>query len=104
MVGWLLNLCTTKTGLPDGVDKWGVSLKLLMSAVVAVGTVVVGAYTHMQKNVLTDPECYSAEKQKKSSKKSATSMTLKESAAYLFNSKYIRDLATLVIAYGKFAS
>lgn len=86
--------------LPDGVDKWGVSLKLLMGAVVSLGAVMVGAYTHMQRNVLTDPECYSAEKQKKSSKKSATSMSLKESAQYLFNSKYIRDLATLVIAYG----
>jgi len=89
-----------RKGLPDGVDKWGVSLKLLMGAVVALGTVMVGAYSHMQRNVLTDPECYSAEKQKKSSKKSATNMTLKESAQYLFKSKYIRDLATLVIAYG----
>lgn len=91
---------SVRKGLPDGVDKWGVSLKLLMGAVVALGTVMVGAYTHMQRNVLTDPACYSAEKQKKASKKSATSMSLKESAQYLFKSKYIRDLATLVIAYG----
>lgn len=91
---------SVRKGLPDGVDKWGVSLKLLMGAVVALGTVMVGAYSHMQRNVLTDPECYSPEKQKKTSKKSATSMSLAESAQYLFNSKYIRDLATLVIAYG----
>jgi AAA family ATP:ADP antiporter len=49
--------------------------------------------------VLTDPECYSAEKRRKSSKKT-TSMSLGESAKYLASSKYIRDLATLVIAYG----
>jgi hypothetical protein len=49
--------------------------------------------------VLTDPECYSTEKQKKSAKKT-TSMSLGESAKYLASSKYIRDLATLVIAYG----
>jgi ATP:ADP antiporter, AAA family len=41
------------SGLPDHVDKWGVSLKLLMSAVVALGLVVVGAFSHMQKNVRT---------------------------------------------------
>lgn len=92
-----------RKGLPEGVDKWGVSLKLLMGAVVALGSVMVGAYTHMQRNVLTDPECYSPEKQKKASKKSATSMSLGESAQYLFKSKYIRDLATLVIAYGALA-
>lgn len=49
--------------------------------------------------MLTDPECYSAEKRRKSSKKT-TSMSLGESAKYLASSKYIRDLATLVIAYG----
>lgn len=42
-------------GLPDGVDKWGVSLKYLMSAVVLLGGVVVAAYTHMQRNVRPFP-------------------------------------------------
>lgn len=48
---------------------------------------------------MTDPECYSTAKQKKAAKKT-TSMTLGESAQYLASSKYIRDLAMLVIAYG----
>jgi hypothetical protein len=43
--------CYLGAGLPDGVDKWGVSLKYLMSAVVLLGGVVVAAYTHMQRNV-----------------------------------------------------
>lgn len=44
-------LLLSGAGLPDGVDKWGVSLKYLMSAVVLLGGVVVAAYTHMQRNV-----------------------------------------------------
>jgi hypothetical protein len=51
--------------------------------------------------VLTDPECVSPEKRAKAGgKKASTSMSLGESASYLMKSKYIRDLATLVIAYG----
>ena len=42
---------SVRANLPDHVDKWGVSLKLLMSAVVALGTAVVGSYTYMQKKV-----------------------------------------------------
>jgi len=91
-----------RRGLPEHVDKWGLSLKLLMGAVVLLGSAIVGSYAHMQEKVLTDPECYSPEKQKKSSKKSATSMSLGESMTYLAKSRYIRDLATLVIAYGAF--
>jgi ATP:ADP antiporter, AAA family len=49
--------------------------------------------------VLTDPACYSVEK-RRAAKKKATDMSLRESAQYLAKSPYIRDLATLVIAYG----
>ena len=48
--------------------------------------------------VITDPECMDQVALKKA--KTKTSMSLGESAKYLANSKYIRSLATLVIAYG----
>ena len=85
--------------LAPNVDAWGYSLKLLMGAVVASGSLIVGLYTFMQKKVLTDPECVNPNREAKR-KKSKTSMSVAESAKFLSKSKYIRDLATLVIGYG----
>jgi AAA family ATP:ADP antiporter len=89
-----------RSSLPAGVDAWGFSLKYLMGAVVGFGGVVAFLYNHMQKNVLTDPECVPVEKVGPKKKKSATSMSLGESAKYLLSSPYIRYLAMLVIGYG----
>lgn len=88
-----------RSGLPVGADPWGHSLKLLMSAVVGGGAVVIGLMAYMQRFVLTDPECVDPKKEAKR-KKQKTSMTMGESAKFLANSPYIRDLATLVIGYG----
>lgn len=84
--------------LPPGVDGWAVSLKYLMSMVALGGVVISGCYYYMQRKVLTDPKLFEPRKQKSS--KAKTKLTLVESAKYLGQSKYIRDLATLVIAYG----
>lgn len=54
---------------------------------------------YMQKNVLTDPACVPDAKNAKGKKKK-TKMGMGESAKFLANSRYIRDLATLVIGYG----
>lgn len=88
-----------RASLPAHVDKWGASLKLLMGAVCALGVVIIGAHAHVQKNVMTDPECVAPEIGQPKSK-TATSMGLAESAKYLAASPYIRNLAMLVIAYG----
>lgn len=84
--------------LPAGVDGWAVSLKYLMGAVAFGGGIIVACYNYMQRKVLTDPSVYQPRKAK--GKKSKTKMGLAESAKYLVSSKYIRNLATLVIAYG----
>ncbi|CAN0134776.1 unnamed protein product [Ectocarpus sp. 12 AP-2014] len=88
-----------RASLPAHVDKWGASLKLLMGAVCTLGVAIIGIHAHVQKNVMTDPECVPAEVGKPKSK-TATSMGLRESAKYLAASPYIRNLAILVIAYG----
>jgi len=80
------------------VDPWGQSLKLLMGAIVLGGTAILGCFRYIQTQVITDPECMDQVALKKA--KTKTSMSLGESAKYLANSKYIRSLATLVIAYG----
>jgi AAA family ATP:ADP antiporter len=54
--------------LPPGVDAWGYSLNILMTAVVACAGLVLGIYTYMQKKVLTDPEVMPANMQKKNQK------------------------------------
>lgn len=87
-----------RSKLPPGVDGWAVSLKYLMSMIAVGGVLICGCYYYMQRKVLTDPELFEPRKQKSSKQK--TKLSLVESAKYLGQSKYIRDLATLVIAYG----
>lgn len=83
--------------LPPGVDGWAVSLRYLMGMICVGGAVIMGCYYYMQRKVLTDPEVYAPRAQKAKTK---TRLGLGESFAYLAKSKYIRDLATVVIAYG----
>jgi len=96
-VKWVSGL---RANLPPGVDAWGVSLKYLMGAVVAGGTAMIGLYSHMQRNVLTDPACVNQEEQRKKKEKKRVKMSLRDSAKFLMDSSYIRNLATLVISYG----
>jgi len=88
-----------RSKLPPGVDAWGYSLNILMTAVVCGAGLVLATYTYMQKKVLTDPEVMPANMQKKTKKKKP-SMSLGESFNYLVSSAYIRNLAFLVISYG----
>jgi len=41
--------------LPDGVDKWGHSLKLLMTGVLGCGAALLGIFTFMQQKVVPGP-------------------------------------------------
>ena len=88
-----------RKALPPGVDAWGVSLKYLMGAVVASGFSMLGLFSYMQKNVVNDPTS-DVDKSKIKPKKAKVKMGMRESAKFLMNSEYIRNLATLVISYG----
>jgi len=89
-----------RASLPENVDKWGISLKLLMGAVVIFGGFIMAIYNYMQTQVLTDPECMQGADGGVSKKKARTSMGLAEAAKYLAGSPYILHLMLLVIAYG----
>ena len=91
---------TMRASLPAGVDPWGASLKYLMGAILAGGGAMLGLFTHMQRNVMTDPACVDQEARAAKKKKKKVKMGLRESAKFLMNSTYIRDLAILVISYG----
>jgi AAA family ATP:ADP antiporter len=86
-----------RTQLPPGVDGWGYSLKGMMGLVVILGLVIVGIYWWTNKYVVNDPTLPKAEARKKKAK---PKMGMVESAKFLLTSPYIRDLATLVVAYG----
>lgn len=85
--------------LPPDIDAWGISLNLLMGAVVIAGIMIMIIYRWMQKNVLTDPRFFDTTEQK-IQKKEKPKMSLFESFKFLAKSKYIGLIAILVIAYG----
>jgi len=87
-----------RSRLPPGTDAWGVSLKLLIGAVLMSGSTMLATYRHMQKNVLTDPNCVLPRAPSKKKKK--VKMGMRESFKFLAASPYIRNLATLVVSYG----
>ncbi|KAJ7518793.1 hypothetical protein O6H91_20G008700 [Diphasiastrum complanatum] len=83
--------------LGPGVDGWEMSLKGMMGLVVSLGFVICGVYWWVNKFVLRDPNLPKAEARKKKEK---PKLSMVESAKFLLSSRYIRDLATLVVAYG----
>ncbi|KAL2620793.1 hypothetical protein R1flu_000998 [Riccia fluitans] len=86
-----------RTSLPPGVDGWAYSLRGMMGLVVILGLVIAAIYWWVNKYVVNDPTLPKAEARKKKQK---PKMGMAESAKFLLSSKYIRDLATLVVAYG----
>eukprot|EP00249_Psilotum_nudum_P024241 c29132_g1_i1 orf=436-2646(+) len=81
---------------PD-VDGWGVSLKGMMGLVVLLGLVICCIYWWVNKFVVHDPVLPKPEVRKKKEK---PKLGMMESAKFLLSSSYVRDLATLVVAYG----
>ncbi|CAM6098466.1 unnamed protein product [Calypogeia fissa] len=86
-----------RSHLPPGVDGWAYSLRGMMGLVVMLGLVIAAIYWWVNKFVLNDPALAKVEARKKKSK---PKMGMVESAKFLLSSRYIRDLATLVVAYG----
>lgn len=85
--------------LPPDIDAWGISLNLLMGAVVVAGIMIMVIYRWMQKNVLTDPLFFDTT-DTKVQKKEKPKMSLIDSFKFLGKSKYIGLIAIIVIAYG----
>ncbi|XP_078438890.1 nucleotide transporter 1 [Wolffia australiana] len=86
-----------RQNLGPGVDGWAVSLKGMMSIVVLLGLIICGIYWSVNKFVVNDPSIPRGERKKKKEK---PKLGMKESMKFLLSSRYVRDLATLVVAYG----
>uniref|UniRef100_A0A6V7QQN8 ADP,ATP carrier protein n=1 Tax=Ananas comosus var. bracteatus TaxID=296719 RepID=A0A6V7QQN8_ANACO len=85
-----------RKNLGPGVDGWAISLKGMMSIVVLLGLVICAIYWGVNKFVLNDPSLPRIERKKKEKPK----LGMGESLKLLLSSRYMRDLATLVVAYG----
>nr|CAD1843015.1 unnamed protein product [Ananas comosus var. bracteatus] len=85
-----------RKNLGPGVDGWEISLKGMMSIVVLLGLVISAIYWGVNKFVLNDPSLPRTVRRKKDKPK----LGMGESLKFLISSRYVRDLATLVVAYG----
>ncbi|PIN26020.1 hypothetical protein CDL12_01242 [Handroanthus impetiginosus] len=81
-----------RQSLGPGVDGWAISLKAMMSIVVLMGLTICFLYWWVNKNVPLPTRSHK--------KKEKPKMGTMESLKFLVSSRYIRDLATLVVAYG----
>ncbi|CAN6277930.1 unnamed protein product [Urochloa humidicola] len=85
-----------RKNLGPGVDGWAISLKAMMSIVVILGLVITGIYWGVNKFVIDKSSMPVVERKKKDKPK----LSMGESMKVLLSSRYVRDLATLVVAYG----
>ncbi|KAL3618338.1 hypothetical protein CASFOL_038659 [Castilleja foliolosa] len=81
-----------RQNLGPGVDGWAISLKGMMSIVVGMGLMICFLYWWVNNNVALPTRSLK--------KKEKPKMGTMESLKFLVSKKYIRDLATLVVAYG----
>nr|CAA89201.2 adenine nucleotide translocase [Arabidopsis thaliana] len=81
-----------RKNLGPGVDGWAVSLKAMMSIVVGMGLAICLLYWWVNRYVPLPT--------RSKNKKEKPKMGTMESLKFLVSSPYIRDLATLVVAYG----
>jgi len=84
--------------LPFGSDMWGQTLAILVSVVILGGFATMGIFSWMSRNVLTDP-CFDEFHYSKKAVQKKGSLSVKESIAYLSDSKYLTCIAMLVIGY-----
>lgn len=88
-----------RKSLPADVDAWQVSLNYLMGMVVVAGIVIMITYWWINRYVLTDMRFYDINQERAPGKKKLK-MSIMDSIKFIFSSKYLLCLATLVIAYG----
>ncbi|TQD81530.1 hypothetical protein C1H46_032928 [Malus baccata] len=81
-----------RQNLGPGVDGWAMSLRGMMSIVVMLGFAICGLYWWVN--------AYVPLPTRSKKKKEKPKMGTMESLKFLVSSPYIRDLATLVVAYG----
>jgi AAA family ATP:ADP antiporter len=97
--GWFVTYVSNmREGLAEGVDAWGVSIKILTAGCLVSGVGLLLAFGYLQNYVVNDPTLVDQTQTKKAAKKSK--MGVMDSIRYLMASPYILNLGVLVIGYG----
>lgn len=94
----ILSANLAKKAATEGIDAFGTNLTFQMIAVLVFGSLLIGIYLWMQKNVLTDKRLYNPGEGVK--KKSKPKLSFGESFKYILTSKYLLMVSVLVLAYG----
>ncbi len=86
------------TTLPFGEDAWHQSLILMISLILLAGIGALVVFRWMNKNILTDKQFYNPA-EVKTEGEVVGKLSLKQSLAFLFRSKYLLCIALIVISY-----
>ncbi|OJV13691.1 MAG: hypothetical protein BGO27_00770 [Alphaproteobacteria bacterium 33-17] len=81
-------------------DHWGLSLKILMAIVAAMGVLAMYLFRWMHTNVLSDPKFYDEAEAANKPKKKKAKLSLSESAKVIFTSPELGLIVLLVVSYG----
>lgn len=80
--------------------RWQITLNYLMGMFVVCSLAIIAAYWYMNRHVLTDKRYYDPDEGGVKKKKSKPKMSIGESLRFLASSRYLRNIAILVIGYG----
>lgn len=84
--------------LPFGTDAWEQSMILLISLVLITGLLAIAVFRWMNKVVLTDPRYYDPNEARGEAQIKGR-MSMRDNFNYLFKSKYLMNLALIVVSY-----
>lgn len=84
--------------IPFGSDAWEQSLTILVSVVLVCGLIAMGIFRWMNKSILTNP-LYCDPIAAQEEEQPVTKLSMRDSIAYLFRSKYLLSIAFIVLAY-----
>lgn len=89
---------TYNPNIPFGSEAWEQTMMMLILVIIGAGLLTMWIFRWMNKNVLNDSSFDELHANKKAMKAKGR-LSLKESFAYLSNSKYLLCIAVIVIAY-----
>ncbi|HFL8794827.1 MAG TPA: Npt1/Npt2 family nucleotide transporter [Candidatus Azosocius sp. HAIN] len=98
--GYMLYAITAKYSHLPPSERWEVSLKWIILALLVCFCFIIYLYRWVRNNVMTDPRLYDASQGSLPGKKKKVKLGFTESLKIVFSSKYLAYLAILVLSYG----
>lgn len=98
--GYLLVFVTEHFKGLAPMERWAISLKWIIAALLVSCLVIMYLYNWVQKNVMTDKRLYNPEESAGAKKKKKVKLSFGESLKVVFGSKYLMYLAIMVLGYG----